>query len=373
MTLPLFGAAVVPTLLILWFFLARDHHSEPRAVLLRTFALGVLITLPAGLLELGLQAAIEPLGLSPSAKSLTFAFLGPALCEEALKLWVVYGYCRSHSAFDEPIDGIIYGVTASLGFATLENVLYVASNGMGVAVARALMAVPGHASWGALMGYYVAQAHFNPDRRLRHLALALGLPILLHGLYDFPILLLGEPGSGAELALPWLWLPLVVLLGGWRLALGQLRALRRIQLEALPRPESATSQPFPEEPQELEPGMWSVDGAASRQSTSERPAWQHSAGPDYATGSVKAGAGAVKLLSAPASRVGALFQLGLGGLLSWWGGLVTLAAAAGALEEATVGDELVHLLLGTVLIGVIPLVLGLWLFRRGLAAAAPAR
>lgn len=324
MTLPLFGAAVVPTLLILWFFLARDRHPEPRAVLLRTFGLGVLSTLPAGLLELGLEAAIEPAALSPTAQSLTFAFFGAALCEELLKFWIVYGYCRRHASFDEPMDGIIYGVTASLGFATLENVLYVASNGMGVAIARALLAVPGHACWGALMGYYVGQAHFGTQQRQRMLALALGLPILLHGLYDFPILLLSEAPDDPSLALPWLWLPLAVLYGGWRLALSKLGELRALQLPRLPL-------------------------AAPELDDDGQP---------------------LGLQQSRPSRTATKLLLLAGGVLAWWGGLVTLAVAAAALTDGTQGEELLHLVLGTTLIGVLPLVLGLWLFRLGILVSA---
>ncbi len=327
MTLPLFGAAVVPSILILWFFLARDRHPEPRLVLLSTFGYGVLATLPAGLLELGLQAASEPLALSAPSQSLLFAFFGAALCEEALKFWIVYGYCRRHASFDEPMDGIIYGVTASLGFATLENVLYVASNGMGVAVARALLAVPGHACWGALMGYYVGQAQFGSGDRRRALVLALALPIALHGLYDFPIMLLGAAPDDPGLALPWLWIPLAVLIGGWRLALAQLGYLRALQLPRLPLVAPVLDD---------------------------------------------AGDGMALPVAVP-SRAAAMIQLGLGGLLAWWGGLLSLAVVAGLVVDPTEGEERVHLLLGTAVIGLLPLALGLWLFRRGLVATSPRR
>lgn len=318
MTFPLFGAAVVPSLLILWFFLSRDHHPEPRAVLLRTFWYGVLITVPAGLLEVGLSSAAEPLGLSPVAASLNSAFLGAALCEESLKFLIVYHYCRRHAAFDEPMDGIIYGVTASLGFATLENVLYVASNGVEVAVMRALLAVPGHACWGALMGYYIGQAQFGPAmHRNRHLALALGLPMALHGLYDFPLMWLDRAAGDASPALPWVWLPLATLAIGWRLALRHLRQLHRDQRLAAGLPEPI-DVPRP-------PRRWAV-----------------------------------------------LLQLGVGGLLAWGGGLMTLAVLAGVALDDTAVDT-TALIVGTAAIGVLPLLLGLWLFSRGLQASTLAR
>jgi hypothetical protein len=86
-------------------------------------------------------------------------------------------------SFDEPMDGLVYGMTASLGFATLENVLYVGEGGANVALMRALTAVPGHACTGAIMGAYVARAKFG-SQRARNLWLAFLVPMALHGAYD---------------------------------------------------------------------------------------------------------------------------------------------------------------------------------------------
>ena len=82
--------------------------------------------------------------------------------EETFKYLVLTRYSARHRAFDEPMDGIVYGAVASLGFAALENLLYVGSGDLGTAVARAATAVPGHAFTGAIMGYYVGQARFGP-------------------------------------------------------------------------------------------------------------------------------------------------------------------------------------------------------------------
>ncbi|MCA9714411.1 MAG: PrsW family intramembrane metalloprotease, partial [Myxococcales bacterium] len=119
------------------------------------------------------------------------AFVFAAIPEELCKFLVLALYVRRHSAFDEPMDGLVYGATASLGFAALENVLYVATGGIGLAVVRALTAVPCHAALGALLGYGVARSRFEG----RALILALPLPIFLHGLYDFPLLTLRAGGD----------------------------------------------------------------------------------------------------------------------------------------------------------------------------------
>src|SRR4029450_10832400 len=68
--------------------------------------------------------------------------------------------------FDEPLDGVVYGVAVALGFATLENFLFVARLGLGVAWMRALFAVPAHALFGATMGYYAGRAKFDQGGKL---------------------------------------------------------------------------------------------------------------------------------------------------------------------------------------------------------------
>ncbi len=152
--------AVVPSLLLLWYFYKRDLNPEPRRVLIKTFLLGILIVLPVSLITL-------PLGLSgihpgnPLLAGLYFAFLCAAVPEEFFKFLVVTRYSARNPAFDEPMDGVVYGATASLGFATLENIVYVLNGGWTVAVMRALTSVPCHACLGDILGYYVGQARFN--------------------------------------------------------------------------------------------------------------------------------------------------------------------------------------------------------------------
>jgi RsiW-degrading membrane proteinase PrsW (M82 family) len=107
------------------------------------------------------------------------------------KFLILIGYCSRRQAFDEPMDGVIYGVTASLGFATVENIAYVVGGTWQLALARGLAAVPMHAFLGVLLGYYVGQAHRHPER-LSMLANGLLFVILLHALYDFPLLALYE-------------------------------------------------------------------------------------------------------------------------------------------------------------------------------------
>ena len=180
-TLP---AAVIPALVLVWYFVKSDKYPEPVSMILKTFFYGILIVIPilffAGLAEAFGGGIKGNMVLEP----LFNAFALAAIPEEFFKFLVLSNICAKSPEFDEPMDGIVYGAVASLGFATLENILYVSSGGLGVAIARAFTAVPGHASFGAIMGYYYAKSHFKGEKvGFTHKALL--VPILLHGLYDF--------------------------------------------------------------------------------------------------------------------------------------------------------------------------------------------
>lgn len=183
------AAALLPSIFLLRYFIKSDRFPEPTDVLMKTFFYGILIALPVIVAEFLVSMAFEGVG-GPATQALINAFLVAALCEEAFKFLVLHRYCARHEAFDEPMDAVVYGAVASLGFATLENVLYVSEGGMATAVVRAFTAVPAHASFGALMGYYYAKVHFNQNGRPNYVA-ALLTPIIVHGLYD-AFIFLGE-------------------------------------------------------------------------------------------------------------------------------------------------------------------------------------
>jgi hypothetical protein len=115
------------------------------------------------------------------------AFIFVAVTEEALKYWVIKRKAYNHPAFNEYFDGIVYAVVASLGFATFENILYVMDGGLYIGLIRAVLAVPAHALFGALMGYYIGLARFakHPGEEKLLLRKGILLAIIFHGLYDF--------------------------------------------------------------------------------------------------------------------------------------------------------------------------------------------
>jgi RsiW-degrading membrane proteinase PrsW (M82 family) len=234
-------AAVVPSLLLILYFYSQDRFPEPRRVLLTTFFLGVLATIPAGLVEALVMGQVRPGPEMPNLMAGLSLAATAGVTEEFFKWLVVVLYCARNKEFDEPMDGIVYGAVASLGFATLENYLYVQMSPdqwvLTTALARAFTAVPCHAFLGAIMGYHVGQAWFGKGPRGLHLLLSLVLPAVLHTLYDFPLMMLGLPGE-PDKPLWFLWLALalgtLLLMAIWTTVL--VRKLRAEQ-DKMPAPE----------------------------------------------------------------------------------------------------------------------------------------
>ncbi len=179
---------VLPFVVLLRYYYRRDVLREPRGGLVRTFLLGLLVTLPAIPIEIGLDHV--PLGSAdPLGTALYSAFVMAAIPEESLKLLVIACYCARRKTFDERMDGIVYGATAALGFAALENIFYVAAGGLSTAAIRCVASVPMHATWGAVLGYYVARARGGGNRLDTWKGWAIA--VVAHGLFDFALM-----GSG---------------------------------------------------------------------------------------------------------------------------------------------------------------------------------
>ncbi len=186
--LVLFSSAVVPGLALMWFLHTRPQYPQPRTILWATFGLGVLVTIPVIILGFPISP-IYVLMPSYFYVALARTILGVAILEESFKYWILAGYSCQRKRLAEPFDGVVYGVVASLGFATLESIAFVIEGDVLGAGIRVLTSVPAHAALGAIMGYYIAQGTFNEANRGRSLRLAWVIPVVLHILYDFPLLL----------------------------------------------------------------------------------------------------------------------------------------------------------------------------------------
>ncbi len=95
------------------------------------------------------------------------------------------GFTSLFAEFNDKLDGIVYAVFISLGFAAVENVLYVLGNGYGTGIMRAVTAVPAHAVFGITMGFYFGMAKFYEKQQYQLKLKALFYPIVLHGIYNF--------------------------------------------------------------------------------------------------------------------------------------------------------------------------------------------
>ncbi len=191
-------AAVAPALLILLYFYRQDRlRPEPNWYLLRVFALGMAATYPAIRFDLYLTD-IAFYNMVPSLVYEVFvAFIQAGFFEEFMKFLVVMIFVYRHRHFDEVTDGILYTITVSLGFAAVENVLYVVGKPFNVALARALTAVPFHAVCSGVMGYYIGRAKFARIKRMERRMLLTGfvMAALIHGIYNFLLYL--SPWFGA--------------------------------------------------------------------------------------------------------------------------------------------------------------------------------
>ncbi len=181
--------AFLPVAILAAFILCKDRaQPEPPQQLLKAFVLGGLSVIPA----LAFVALLAVLGLVPAAvqtpgQAVLSAFCAAAIPEEGAKLLMLWLLLRRNPWFDERVDGIVYAVCLSLGFAAVENLLYLIDHAeqlMQVGVARALFAIPGHFCDGVLMGYYYSLAAFVARGRIRRRLLTFLAPVLAHGLYD---------------------------------------------------------------------------------------------------------------------------------------------------------------------------------------------
>ncbi|MDE5411956.1 glutamic-type intramembrane protease PrsW [Alkalihalobacterium chitinilyticum] len=168
--------------LFCYFYLKNDVSHQALLMIIKTFIIGALLVFPV----MVIQYAIEVEGVFTS--EFTIAFFGYAFTEEFFKWFLLFFFAYKHATFNKTYDGIIYGVSISLGFASVENFFYLIANGLETAWLRALFPVSSHALFGVIMGYYLGKAKFSKKRRNRYVLFSLFLPILLHGSYDLILL-----------------------------------------------------------------------------------------------------------------------------------------------------------------------------------------
>jgi RsiW-degrading membrane proteinase PrsW (M82 family)/ribosomal protein S18 acetylase RimI-like enzyme len=239
----LLALAIAPGLAICLFIFHRDaYNREPKRNLILSFFLGACSIITAIFVE-GLLKDIPSKTISGTAVS---AFLVVALTEELGKFLVLRYYAYRRKSFDEPLDGIVYGVMISMGFATLENVLYVAKyaelgQGYQIAFLRMFTAVPAHATFGVLMGYHVGKAKFDSVNETRLLLTGLFWAVLFHGAYDYCLFLQGLPAIKDIISDGFLFLGAIIsFIIAIRLSFKHIKTHRRLSQQTY-RPEETMS------------------------------------------------------------------------------------------------------------------------------------
>jgi len=188
-------AAVLPALALLYFIYRKDDlRTEPPKQIVYAFLLGMA----AALASMCISTPLLVFGFYPEEPTtagghLLHAFFGAGFPEELAKLLFLWLFLRRNLFFDEWVDGIVYAASLGLGFAALENIFYLFDNldeWLTVGILRAFMSIPAHFFFGVTMGYFFSRACFGDYAKHRwNSALALLCPVVLHTLYDFPLML----------------------------------------------------------------------------------------------------------------------------------------------------------------------------------------
>ncbi len=177
-------AAMAPGMALLSYFYLRNHYSiTTKGLVFRTFLIGVLLVFPVMVLQYAFT--IEGYFTKPFTRS----FILYAFVEEFFKWFLLWAFVYQHATFSRRYDGIVFGVSLSLGFATVENVFYLIANGLETAFGRALLPVSSHALYGVIMGYYLGRAKVETENCKKHMLLSIVLPVALHGTYDFILII----------------------------------------------------------------------------------------------------------------------------------------------------------------------------------------
>ncbi len=172
--------AIAPGLaLFSYFYLRKQIAKEPSRTLFQTFLYGAIMTFPI----LFIQHVFDEENIFTNTFFRNVVFT--SALEEFFKWFILLIAIYRHVEFEDAYDGILYGASVSLGFATVENILYLLTYGQDIAFIRALLPVSSHALFGVVLGYYIGRAKFalEADKK-RLLIIAFLAPFSLHLLYN---------------------------------------------------------------------------------------------------------------------------------------------------------------------------------------------
>jgi protease PrsW len=187
--------AVAPVFIVILYIYYKDkYEKEPKELLLYTFLLGAIVSIIiTTVMYYGFDIILPLQNKTSVLQQFVKAFFVVGFTEEFSKYIIIKFYAQKHKEFNEPFDGIVYAVMVSMGFAATENIFYVLEGGIATALMRAFTAVPAHATFAVLMGYYLGKAKFSNNRIVMNLT-GLLLATLFHGAYDFFLFIDFIPG-----------------------------------------------------------------------------------------------------------------------------------------------------------------------------------
>lgn len=187
--------AVAPVFIVILYIYYKDkYEKEPKELLLYTFLLGAIVSIIiTTVMYYGFDIILPLRNKTSVLQQFIKAFFVVGFTEEFSKYIIIKFYAQKHKEFNEPFDGIVYAVMVSMGFAATENIFYVLEGGIANALMRAFTAVPAHATFAVLMGYYLGKAKFSNNRIVMNLT-GLLLATLFHGAYDFFLFIDFIPG-----------------------------------------------------------------------------------------------------------------------------------------------------------------------------------
>ncbi|GGH68931.1 protease PrsW [Compostibacillus humi] len=203
------SAGLAPSFALLSYFYLKDKVTEPISLIIRTFLTGAILVFPI----MFIQYVLTSEDITNNYFIQSFFFI--AFFEEFFKWFIFVFTIYYHDEFDDHYDGIVYGVSISLGFASVENILYLITNGIEYAFMRAFFPVSSHALFGVIMGYYFGKAKLTPHHTNFNRFLAFFIPFVLHGIYNYILLSIGQN---------WIYIlsPFMVLL--WFMALRRVKS-----------------------------------------------------------------------------------------------------------------------------------------------------
>ncbi|WP_042277094.1 PrsW family intramembrane metalloprotease [[Clostridium] dakarense] len=189
MKLNLLILSIAPTIaFIIWCYLKDKYDKEPIIILCKFFILGAFISVIAIIAE---DFLIDINRYSGYSNLLYMSFIVAGFTEEGLKALVLIPNLLKEKSFNEKLDGIIYSIFLSLGFATIENIIYIffeeSKTALEVGVVRGIISVPAHIMFAITMGYYISKYKFSNKaiKKREYLFMSILVPILLHGIFDF--------------------------------------------------------------------------------------------------------------------------------------------------------------------------------------------